>query len=1439
MRHPRRSSLVALTAALALLGGSGTATQGPTALTIVAGGGPMNAPASEANIAEATQMVRDSNGNVYLAGKRRVLKYDAATQTVSVFAGTGFVGYTGDGGPASQATFRGGLSIALDPQEQWLYIGDSASRVVRRVNLSTGTIQTIGAPGDFTALRSIGSIAVTSNGRVYITDPAHCVIYELNDALERFAGSGICQGSIDGQGGDAADDYVGNVLRRDASLHGSLGSIALDDSAGILYFVEQSRVRQVIGNNVETVAGTGVARWSVDGQGGDPSDDLGEYFDAASATIAPGAAVWIDRDHQLYIVDAAPIPFLRGAPDVRVRRFLVDDPILTTIAGPFPLLAVSAVSVSDGGDVFMLGTQSAGRQVFQAAFYSQTVTVVAGNGNSGCGDGKPATEACEPGPQSVIADAGGNATILEDSTAPVRRVDAGTGIISTISAPNSFTGGQAGDFVLAPNGFYFSDSASHQILLQNAQGGVTAVYGIALSQPGDPLGDDGPAHFATFQRPVGLAVDAQGNLFVADSFNRRVRRIDRQTQIITTIAGDGTSCAPPIDRTHVQPPNPRNGFPATAACLDIPARLAFDVGGDLLVTESLGHRIRRIAAGADGLITGAPDEIISTIAGTGAPGYSGDGTESTQAAVNNPSGIVVAPDGTIFFSDTGNRVVRRIDTGTRIITTIAGSASGGAADHITFGSDPTWTVLDTGGSDVGLAQNVCLGPFQGFSCPPGATGYGYGGGGWTANLNGIPGATWIWAPGITGATSGADSGAYFFRKDFFLAGTPTSGSISIAADNSATVLVNGITAGSVNTQTALSTFDIASYLVAGRNTITIAAQNLPIGCPTCTYQQNPAGVVFGGAIVTGGVSGGALDPLQTALESPRGLAIGRQSDQPYLYIADSDLDMVLRLPIQLSVLSAPVTISVADAQAVEGNTGSTPLVFEVTLDAPSTHTISVAYTTADGTATAGDDYTPTNGVLTFLPGEASKQVVVLVSADTDREPSEQLFLNLVGPSGATLARAQAVGTITNDDVVSISVGDAKAREGNPVIGSSASITFTVRLSAPSSQVITVRYATADDTATTADHDYEPASGVLEFLPGETGKTVEVTVYGDTAYEPDERFFLNLTNASGATIANAQAVGLIENDDPIMITVNETISVTDTLGVRPATMLTFADNVTVTDTPGVQPATMLTFADNVTVTDTPGVQPATMLTFADNVTVTDTPDIVPQGGSPTPVGTDVLIQGRNLFGQAQPVTVRFSTVARAGITFVDPAPAPPALPADFQLHTAVVDIHTTAQFTGVLTVCFNGSYPQQTRMLHFTGGAWVDVNAQQTSTQVCGATISLSPFAIGSVVRTPPPPPDRKRPVVTAPASITIVATESRGARGSDSPPLAAFLAGGSAVDDKDRAPIPLPPTALGSTATNATLFPLGTTKVTFSFRDAANNVGKDTATVTVVKPNDR
>jgi hypothetical protein len=245
----------------------------------------------------------------------------------------------------------------------------------------------------------------------------------------------------------------------------------------------------------------------------------------------------------------------------------------------------------------------------------------------------------------------------------------------------------------------------------------------------------------------------------------------------------------------------------------------------------------------------------------------------------------------------------------------------------------------------------------------------------------------------------------------------------------------------------------------------------------------------------------------------------------------------------------------------------------------------------------------------------------------------------------------------------------------------------------------------------------------------------------------------------------------------------------------------------------------------------------MLAMSDDIAITDTLGVVPQGGTPTPPGTGVLIPGRNAIGQLQPVTVRFTTVTQAGVTFADRIPAPPPLPANFTPHVPAVDVSTTATFSGVITVCFNGSYPQQTQMLHFSGGAWINVTAQQTSTQVCGTTISLSPFVIGTFAA--PPAIDRKRPVVTAPQSITIVATESRGARASESRSLAAFLAGGSAVDNVDPSPVRLAPQVHGSPVTNDTLFPIGKTIVMFRFRDASGNVGEAPATVTVAKPDDR
>jgi hypothetical protein len=224
------------------------------------------------------------------------------------------------------------------------------------------------------------------------------------------------------------------------------------------------------------------------------------------------------------------------------------------------------------------------------------------------------------------------------------------------------------------------------------------------------------------------------------------------------------------------------------------------------------------------------------------------------------------------------------------------------------------------------------------------------------------------------------------------------------------------------------------------------------------------------------------------------------------------------------------TLSVSDASLIEGNTGSNMMSFTVTLSAASSTTIAVDYATADGTATAGTDYQPTSGTLTFNPGETSKTVTVAIMGDTTPEPDETLFLNLSNPVNAGIADGQGQGTILNDDNsqprVSIGTYSGYVAEGN---SGTTTFYFVIMLSAPSSQVVTVDYATADGTAT-AGSDYQSTSGTLTFNPGETMKMVAVTIYGDTVVEPNEFFAMNLSNAVNANINIGQATGYIFNDD---------------------------------------------------------------------------------------------------------------------------------------------------------------------------------------------------------------------------------------------------------------------------------------------------------------------
>ncbi len=249
-------------------------------------------------------------------------------------------------------------------------------------------------------------------------------------------------------------------------------------------------------------------------------------------------------------------------------------------------------------------------------------------------------------------------------------------------------------------------------------------------------------------------------------------------------------------------------------------------------------------------------------------------------------------------------------------------------------------------------------------------------------------------------------------------------------------------------------------------------------------------------------------------------------------IVAKDAGTVTKWQTLISTAQQPVapTVSIAGASKAEGNSGTSNLGFTVTLSKASTTPVTVKYATANGTATAGQDYTAGSGTITFAAGETSKTVNVAVAGDTTVESDETFTVALSAPSGATLGAASATGTITNDDVAptlpTVSIAGASKSEGN---SGTSNLGFTVTLSKASTTPVTVQYATANGTAT-AGQDYTAASGTITFAAGETTKTVNVVVAGDTTAESDETLTVTLSAPSGATIATASATGTITNDD---------------------------------------------------------------------------------------------------------------------------------------------------------------------------------------------------------------------------------------------------------------------------------------------------------------------
>ena len=267
-------------------------------------------------------------------------------------------------------------------------------------------------------------------------------------------------------------------------------------------------------------------------------------------------------------------------------------------------------------------------------------------------------------PSAIVFDAAGNLYIAETGNHIIRKVDS-TGNITTIAGTGTqgFSGdaGPATSATLdspqglaldTKNNLYIADTHNHRIRKLNLTTGIITTI-VGTGTPGFS-GDTALATSAQLNLPTTLALDAANNLYLADTGNHRIRKITATTGIITTIAGTGT-----------QGFSGDAGF-ATSAAIDSPTGLALDAQNNLYLADTHNHRIRKITA-----TTG----IITTIAGTGTQGFSGDTTASTTATLALPHGITIDPAGNLYLADTQNHRIRRIDATTGIITTVAGDGT--------------------------------------------------------------------------------------------------------------------------------------------------------------------------------------------------------------------------------------------------------------------------------------------------------------------------------------------------------------------------------------------------------------------------------------------------------------------------------------------------------------------------------------------------------------------------------------------------------------------------------------------------------------------------------------------------------------------------------------------------------------------------------------------
>ena len=669
--------------------------------------------ATEVSLSFPTAVVADPDDNLYLLDtwNHQIRRIDSAG-AITTLAGNGGAGFGGDGGPAAKALLNIPTGLATDAAGN-IYVADSGNHRIRKID-SSGTISTIagtgrngfggdGGPAVRAALANPSGVAADASGNIFIADSWNHRVRKIDSsgAISTVAGTGDIGDSGDG----------GPALRAQLAYPVAVASGMAGEAYVIAYVPEtgNNRVRRIdAGGTISAFAGS--AEEGFGGDGG-PSPE---------AQLSYPTGVCADASGVVYVADSlnARIRVVRPGSQVTVPLGDSGESVALVVShggvltrGGMPVLDGSKLSARNGNE-YSLSTGPSGAilatylpQVQQISLAQSPVTLTrledgtwwidqvrAENGhrhlhngreyvlelldgtwglapyvartvagNTAVAEGVRAVEASLHRAEGLAVDALGNVYVAESGNDRVRRIDP-SGIITTVAGAGDWGfGGDGDDATVAElwnpldvaawfGNIYLADSGNNRIRRIDPSGTIVTIAGTGRCC----FRTDGGQATETPLSVGRLALDHVGNLFVV-SARYRVHRIDRSGTLVT-IAGSGRSGYS------------GDGGPATQATISYQPRIAVDRLGSVYIADRSNHRIRKVD----------PSGTITTIAGTGDQGYNGDGIEATAADLSSPAGVAAYRDGTVYIADAGNYRVRKIDS-VGLITTVAGTGDWGVS----------------------------------------------------------------------------------------------------------------------------------------------------------------------------------------------------------------------------------------------------------------------------------------------------------------------------------------------------------------------------------------------------------------------------------------------------------------------------------------------------------------------------------------------------------------------------------------------------------------------------------------------------------------------------------------------------------------------------------------------------------------------------------------